>query len=84
MGFLQIFKEFDENLMKLGLILGRPKVIWVLPSDDDNVGTTVSILVTKILTNDTAETISVHGPANLLLRSHKANAVANRVPPVFC
>tara|TARA_E500000081_G_scaffold152319_1_gene184288 strand:+ start:473 stop:727 length:255 start_codon:yes stop_codon:yes gene_type:complete len=83
MGFLKSFEEFGENLVELGLILGRPKVTWVLSGDDDNVGKAISILVTEVLTDDTAETIPVHGPANLLFGSHKANAMTNSMLSVF-
>lgn len=83
MGFLKSFEEFGENLVELGLILGRPKAIWVLSGDDDNVGTAISILMTKVLTDDAAETIPVYGSANLLFRSHKPNAMSNRMLLVF-
>ena len=83
MGFLKSFEEFGENLVELGLILGRPKAIWVLSGDDDNVGTAISILMTKVLTDDAAETIPVYGSANLLFRSHKPNTMSNRMLLVF-
>ena len=83
MEFLERFKEFGENLVELGLIMGRPKTIWDLFGDDDNVGTAISILLTEVLTDDAAETIPVYGPANLLFGSHKANAMANRMFSVF-
>ena len=83
MGFLKSFEEFGENLVELGLILSRPKAIWVLSGDDDTVGTVISILVTEVLTDDAPETIPVHGPANLLFGSHKANAMTHRMLLVF-
>ena len=83
MGFLKNFEEFGENPVELGLILGGPKAIWVLSGDDDNVGTAISILVTEVLTDDAPETIPVHGPANLLFGSHKANAMTHRMLLVF-
>ena len=83
MGFVKSFEEVCENLVELGLILGRPKAIWVLSGDDDNVSTAISILVAEVLPDDTAETVPVHGPANLLFASHKANAVTNGTLSVF-
>ena len=83
MGFVKSFEEVCENLVELGLILGRPKAIWVLSGDDDNVSTVISILVAEVLTDDTAETVPVHGAANLLFGSHKANAMTDSMLSVF-
>ena len=57
MGFVKSFEEVCENLVELGLILGRPKAIWVLSGDDDNVSTAISILVAEVLTFTITTTI---------------------------
>ena len=82
-GFLEIFKELGENLIELCLVLIRPEAIRDVSGDDNDVSTTINSLMTEVLTNNPAETISVHGSPDLLFRSHKPNAMANRMLSVF-
>jgi len=82
-GFLEIFKELGENLIELCLVLSRPEAIRDVSGDDNDVSTTINSLMTEVLTNNSAETISVHGSPYLLFRSHKPNAMANRMLSVF-